>query len=486
MIDFLMNDYVLLTVAILGLLVCIANWRVGFLLCVVVGCLQDPIRKLIPGEPVYITSAIIVFVAASCVGAYLKGRRFSLDPIHSWNSSLRIPLALFFALVVIQSWMTFVRFGSPILAAIGLLAYITPVPGILLGYHFARREAETHKFIKVYLALNVIMISGVYLSYVGFDWPLLHQVGEGLVVYSLTSGVVVLRSGFFRAPEVAAWHAATSICFLIIMFMVLKKHRLLKLATGGLILFFWGALLFTGRRKFMMEIFVFLGIYGALLLLVRGKASRTVRKSFLLVVGLIIASGVYSSMVPEELKTGLDPYYERSATLGADATDRASLMTVESLGYVLDQNGLWGAGAGTGSQGAQHFGGGTDIVGGAAEGGLAKVIAELGLPGFALIIWLAIGLGRYCWAIISELRRTDFARASLIFGFISMLVSNAAVFVTAHQIFGDLFVLSILGFLIGFVMAVPRMVPAPVVTPPVSYPLRRAQVQWSTAQDVQS
>ena len=461
-----MTEYLMLFAAVILLATCIANWRTGFLICLLVGCLQDPIRKLIPNEPVYITSAVIIYVAATCLGAYLKGRRFNLQQIHGWNRSLRIPLALFFVLVLIQSWVTFVRFGSPVLAAIGFLAYITPVPGILLGYHFARREHETHRFIKFYVALNVLMISGVYLSYIGYDWQVLHQVGEGLLIYSMEKGALLLRSGFFRAPEVAAWHAATSICFLIIMFMVLKKHRFLKLATGGLILFFWGALLLTGRRKFMMEIFVFVGVYGALLLLVRNKASRTVRTSFLLVVGLIVAAAAYSSAVPEEIRAGFDPYYERSMTVGADATDRASLMTVESFSAVVEQNGPWGAGAGTGSQGAQHFGGGAELVGLSAEGGLAKVIAELGLPGLILILWLTVGLSRYFWAVIKEVKGRDFGRASLTFGFIAMLVANAFVFVSAHQIFGDPFVLSLLGFLIGFVMAVPRMVPVRVLPPP--------------------
>ena len=326
-----MIEYILLSVAALALFICLVNWRVGFLICLVVGCLQDPIRKIISGEPIYITSVVILYVAATCVGAYVRGRRFNLQQIHGWNSSLRIPLALFFLVVLVQSWVTFIRFGSPILAAIGFFAYITPVPGILLGFHFARREQETHKFIKFYLFLNVLMISGVYLSYADFDWIVLHQVGEGLLIYSLEKGALVLRSGFFRAPEVAAWHAATSICFLIIMFMVLKKHRFLKVGTGALILFFWGALLLSGRRKFMLEIFVFLGVYGALLLLVRAKASRTVRTSFLLVVGLTVAAAAYSSAVPEEIKAGLDPYYERGMTVGADAGDRASLMTVESF-----------------------------------------------------------------------------------------------------------------------------------------------------------
>lgn len=469
-----MTDYILFGIAVVGLGICVVNWRLGFLLCIIVGCLQDPIRKIVPGEPVYITSAILIYVTATCLGAFLAGRRFSLRPIHAWNSSLKNPLILFLILVVVESVATFIRFGSPILATIGFLAYVTPIPGILLGYHFARREQETYRFIKVYLALNVIMVGGVYLSYLGYDWQILSSVGEDLVVYDMQKGALLLRSGFFRAPEVAAWHAGTAICLLVVMFMTLKRHILLKLTTGGLIVFFWGALLFTGRRKFVLEIMIFLCVYGVLLLLVRRKVSKTLRASFLLAIAVGVAMAGYVIFAPEAMRDEIDPYYERSATVGADATGRASLMTSESFNYILERNGPWGAGAGTGSQGAQYFGGGTDIVGGAAEGGLGKIVAELGLPGIGLILWLAFGLARYFWAIIREVKQVDFERASLTFGFIAMLVANAFVFVTAHQIFGDLFVLTLLGFLIGMVMAVPRMVPirtpAPVRTPIVLRP----------------
>src|SRR6266446_6817465 len=480
-----MIDYILFGIAVISLGICVANWRLGFLLCIIVGCLQDPIRKIVPGEPIYLTSAILIYVAATCLGAYLGGRRFSLRPIHAWNNSLKSPLMLFMVLVVIQSVVTFIRFGSPILATIGFLAYVTPVPGILLGYHFGRREQETYRFIKVYLALNVIMVAGVYLSYFGFEWQILNSVGEDLLVYNLEKGALLLRSGFFRTPEVAAWHAGTSICLLVVMFMTLKRHILLKLATGGLILFFWGALLFTGRRKFIMEIMIFLCVYCALLLLVRKKVSKTVRTSFLLAIAVGIAMAGYVNFAPEAMRDEIDPYYERSATVGADATDRASLMTSESFNDILEQNGPWGAGAGTGSQGAQYFGGGSQIVGGSAEGGLGKIVAELGLPGIALIVWLAFAIGRYFWAIIREVKQTAFERASLTFGFIAMLAANAFVFVTAHQIFGDPFVLTLLGFLVGIVMAVPRIapvrLPAPVRTPMVLRP----RVDWA-AHDVKS
>jgi hypothetical protein len=473
-----MTEYIPLGIGVVGLGVCVAKWRLGFLFCIVVGCLQDPIRKIVPGEPIYLTSAILIYVAATCLGAYLGGRRFSLRPIHAWNHSLKSPLTLFLVLVVIQSVVTFIRFGSPILAAIGFLAYVTPVPGILLGYHFARREQETYRFLKVYLALTVIMVGGVYLSYFGFDWKVLSSVGEELFVYNLEKGALLLRAGFFRAPEVAAWHAATSICFLVVMFMTLKRHVLLKMATGSLIIFFWGALLFTGRRKFIMEIMIFLCVYGALLLLVRKKVSKTLRTSFLLAIVVGVAMAAYVTFAPEAIRDEIDPYYNRSATVGADATGRASLMTSESFNYILEQNGPWGSGAGTGSQGSQYFGGGTNIVGGAAEGGLGKIVAELGLPGIALIIWLTFGLARYFWAITMEVKKVDFERASLTFGFMAMLAANAFVFVTAHQIFGDPFVLTLLGFFIGIVMAVPQMVTVRLETPVNKSLVLRPKLAW--------
>src|SRR5258708_6878406 len=120
-----MNEYALIIIAASGVIICVANWRIGFLLCIIAGCLQDPVRKIVPGEPVYLTSVILIYLGATCLGAYLAGRRFSLRPIHEWNGSLKNPLLLFMVLVVIQSVVTFIRFGNPILASIGFLAYVT-------------------------------------------------------------------------------------------------------------------------------------------------------------------------------------------------------------------------------------------------------------------------------------------------------------------------------------------------------------------------
>lgn len=453
-----MSELILLFVVAFGILLSLTNWRTGFLLCLVAGCLQDPIRKAIPGEPIYLTGLVYAFAGATFVGAYTRGIRFNAGAIHSWNRALRTPLTLFYGLVVIQCFVTLIRYDSPVLAFIGLLAYMAPVPAILLGYHFGRSEKNIHLFIKIYLAVNVLMIAGVYLSYAGFDWDILRTVGEGLIVYSQTTGEEMrLKSGFYRAPEMAAWHAASSICLLVVLFLVTKRHFLFKLSAGALVIFFWGGLLFTGRRKFVVEIFIFLCVYGALLLLLRNSVSKAARASFLLLIAVGAAFIAYYALVPDEFKEGIDPYYERSATVKVDTTDRASLMTIESFQWVLAQNGLLGSGAGTGSQGAQHFGGGGDLVGYAAEGGLAKVLAELGILGLALLMWVLISLAQYFWAIVAYVKNVSVDRAVLTYGLIAVLIGNVAVFITAHQIFGDPLVLILLGFIIGFVMSVPQM-----------------------------
>ena len=49
--------------------------------------------------------------------------------------------------------------------------------------------------------------------------------------------------------------------------------------------------------------------------------------------------------------------------------------------------GFFGLGAGVVSQGGQHFGVDEQLAG-AAEGGLGKVIVELGIPGLIILTWV--------------------------------------------------------------------------------------------------
>ena len=458
-----MTDLEVYSLMAVALAFCVVNWRTGLGICLLVGFLQDPLRKLTPGEPVLFTALVGAPLAATLVGAHLRKVRLSFRPVHSWNDVLRRPLSLFILFVLIQSCAAVIKTGNPALGGIGLLSYLSPLPAIILGYQFSRGERDITKLVKLYVVAGVLMVSGIYLSYAGYDWQALKSVGEGLYIYTVKEGRLDLYSGFLRSPEIAAWHCATSVCLLIVLSLASRRTTNFKWIAGVVVMFLLGVLLLTGRRKFLVEIFLFVSIYSLLLIWFRRTSIKSrfgSKSAVLLTAGVVVASAGYMCFAPDVVGTEMRPYYERGVSVRNDVTERVSAMTVDSFQYVIARNGIFGSGAGTGSQGAQYFGGGSDIVGESAEGGLAKVLAELGIPGLALLLWLVISLARYLWAIILYTTRSkdvDPALSKIVFGLAAFLVTNGFVYIVAHQVFGDPFVLIVMGFFLGFVMAAPKM-----------------------------
>jgi hypothetical protein len=195
-------------------------------------------------------------------------------------------------------------------------------------------------------------------------------------------------------------------------------------------------------------------MYGFLLLYFRRGATRLA--SITLAVGLMLAY-VFSSYVIQDPDSEMIRYFERPKGIVEASVDRFQKMTVDTLKWVYIRNGFFGSGAGVGSQGAQHFGGGYALVGGSAEGGIGKVMAELGIPGLIISLWLLIALMRYIKWILDKSKNRDFLENQLIYGLVSFLLANAIVFAVAHQIFGDMYVLFILSFMLGSVFSLQRI-----------------------------
>jgi len=457
-----MNDFEVYGLVIIAMVLSFVNWRLGVLICLIVGFLQDPLRKLVPGEPVVFTALVAAPLLTTVLGAHLRKVRMSFRPLHTWSDTLRTPLKWFIVLVLVQSAAAVIKTGNPIVGAIGALSYLAPLPAILLGYYFCRTDRDIAKIIKIYLILSVVMTLSVYLAYAGVNWTVLKQVGEGIFIYSWERGRLDLYSGFLRTPEIAAWHAAAAACLLLLAALAIKGNAVLKCAGGALVLGLLGVILLTGRRKFLVEVVLFVSIYFLLMIWFRGTAitSAILAKSALfLACGLVLGSAAYLYIATDQTTTEIRPYYERGVSVQSDVTKRVEVMTFESFQYVIAHNGILGSGAGTGSQGVQHFGG--QSTGAAAEGGLAKVLAELGVPGFLLMIWLVISLGRYVWSIlrfVTEAEGLDTSLRKLALGLVAFLITNALVYTIAHQVFGDPFVLIVLGLFLGFVMALPKAV----------------------------
>lgn len=435
-------------------LVCIAHWRAGVILTLLFGLALDPMRKLVPDEPIYLSALVFALVGATLLGARLRGVPLTLRPLFARGSVLRVPLILFLLLVGIQSVAAFANTGSPVIAVIGLVAYLGPIPGVLLGLAYVRTTRDLRKLVRWYLIGVTVMAAGIYLARAGYDWKVLDAVGVGLVAYSPTGQPLDLASGFFRAPEFAAWHLAMATCFLVMLFLSRRKVLAVLWPTATLGLYFLVALVFTGRRKGLVEIALFVLAYLACLAWFRKRAVKTA----IGLAGLCLVGVGLLAFTDTGDDLGISPYYERGASIGMEEADRYRQFSTRAIWFTIQRNGWLGIGAGTGSQGAQYYGGGRQLVGSAAEGGLGKIVAELGVPGLVIVLVLAVALGKHLWRLARAAGRGGgYRRARYAYGLLAFLFANAVMYAVAHQIYGDPLVLYILGLVLGLALAIPRV-----------------------------
>jgi len=436
--------------AALALAVSLFDWRRGLLLCLVVGFAQDPVRKLLPGRPVALVMAVAVCFAACFVGLYLRGDRLGLRRLFAWYPRLRPAVALLLVVVLLQCVATLVRTGNPVLAGIGLISYLSPAVAMLLAERYTVDFGRLRRWQAWYLGGAAVAGATVLLQYAGWRSRLFESVTFEWVHGA--SGSVRMLNGLMRTSEIAAWHCAAGACLLAAFAIGARtpKWRWIgALAALGLVV----AVVLTGRRKMLAAILLFAVLFAVLVVQYRRGGSRSLQFAgaacVLALVGIQLFGGGESGV--------LDVYLERGITVFTDAGERLEQMTVGMLGSIVRRNGLFGAGAGTGGQGSQYFGGGTAMIGGAAEGGVGKVMAELGLPGLIALSWFTFALARVVVRIARVARREPPHRALPLYGLIAFLPANAAVFLTAHQVFGDPFVLIVLGLITGSILAFPRM-----------------------------
>jgi len=455
---------------LLALLICLLDWRVGVLLTITLGFVADPIRKLIPGQPVILTVAVAVFAAVTLLGLLQQRDRPPLRQLLTRYGVIARPMQWFFLWLVFAALLTILNFGSPILAGIGLIAYLAPLPGLLLAYYYSVSPPQMYRLFKTYLLLCVTMELGVLLAGFGLAWPVLQRIGPEKYVAQIGQAF----SGFFRAPEVAAWHAATAVCLLLV-FATVSKKPMSRVSAAILITMLLVVGLLTGRRKMLAQIVLFVGVYGASLVYMRRGAQK------LLAVGLIVAViagfavSYLLSQTDAEQGPAFDAYFGRGVSVFASTPQRVEELGLGSLYWATRSAGILGRGAGVASQGSQHFGGGSQLVGGSGEGGLGKIVLELGIPGLILFSWIGLSVAVTLWRMIQHLSRLAPSSALLAAGLVALLAAQVPTFVVASQIYGDPFVLTMVGALFGAILAIGSWpVPDQYVYSPVPADKRRA------------
>lgn len=440
-------------VALAGLAVGLSSWRLAFLATVVAGFVQDPLRKIVPGEPVFLVTVCVGVMVLALAGAIGRFGMVSLAPISGGDRLTTAVLSLFVALVCVQAVAAWVRFGSIVIAGIGVLAYLSPVPAVWLAYHYAEGVDDVRHFLRLYVSGAAVVTAGIYLSVAGVDTVLLGEVGEGLLLYDPDLGRLALHSGLMRTPEVGAWHAGAGSCLLIVLATTFRGQIPRGLVPVAVLYLIAGGL-FTGRRKMLVTVVTFAAIYLLLLYLYRQRSAGRA----LVVIGAATVSLVVATLFMSPSSEEIRPFVQRGQTGFRDAEERFSGLGLAAISWGYERGGFLGLGAGAGGQGTQHFAdAGEVIAGGSAEGGLGKIIVELGVPGLVLALMGVALVARNLNRILGLAAGSDAVLLRLSLGLVAFAAAHVPAFVGAAQIYGDPFVLILLGSSLGFVFAVPRI-----------------------------
>ncbi|GAB4203264.1 MAG: hypothetical protein Fur0019_02320 [Tibeticola sp.] len=442
------------------------NWRWGLSLFLVAGFMQDPLRKLAEGQPVYFVLLAGVVFGAAWLGAGFSRVRIGPSVMEGWRRHMGTPFALFVALVLLQAFHSYARFGSVQMTGIGLMVWLAPVFAVVLAYQFAVRRGlpALRRWMKLYVVLALLALSGVYLQYEGVEWLVLGEVGKGLTIYDVGT-VLKAYSGFFRSSEIAAWHTATTAALLFILFAGRRLNFLRLLVAFALM----GALvalgILTGRRKMLVEVVIFLSLYSFLVVwFQRGAHRLAVGLAVVGLAGWLAVVGFVDPDPGERLDTAnyqLAPgerykgYAVRGSTVFQDAPERFSQLGIGPVTWAISSHGWLGAGLGTGSQSGAGNESVVSINRGAAEGGLGKITMELGVPGLLLVLWLAWALARYVHAALAVTVQLSRPHARVAFALVALLAAKVASFSVAAQAYSDVFILLLLGSFTGFVLAMP-------------------------------
>lgn len=448
----------------LALVLLDGNWRAGLLLTVVIGFLQDPIRKITPNQPsTFVGLVLIAFVLTIMVIYEQKQGRIDLRSMFWTVPDILELIPIYFAVIGAQALNSFLRFGDIQLMVLGVAFYLAPAVALWAGFEIGCSPKTLKKVIITYLLLCSLFAISAWLDLRGLDTILLQEVGQGiLITFEGFSAAGV--SGLWRTSEIAAWHLAAGACFSLTLAVSAQRRE------NQILLFLLAAAFAyltipTGRRKALVLVLVFTAFY---LLLFSRRASPASRERVISSVlgGSAMAYGAYALFLITAKGDSFDIYLNRSLSAKDELFDRFQSQGIGALLRALDVSQGWGLGVGAGanlgnlklSASAQAARQSIQSLGYVSEGGGGRIVAELGLPGLvvgaalAALILLAI---RRNFRLLSLLEPR---LAFLMLGLVAFGLANVVFFFSAAQVYSDPFILILMGICFGSFLAVPTLI----------------------------
>lgn len=427
-------------VLLISMAVAFTNWRHGWLAAVVCGILQDPVRKLTPGTPAALSMSIVLVYGVILFAALASLQRNRFDFAKRFPN-LYSTIVLFVVMLVFAALNGLATFGLEAwqVPALSLLIYMLPIPAVLLGYAWLQREDQLIRFFVFFAAITSIAMIGTVLEYFRFDSAALGVVAmPGGYIRHLPGIQIRVLSGFYRAPDIMGWHAATLTAIGILLAV---RARVFTRAWPWVLVAAWGFLncLISGRRKAIYMVAVF-GL---------AFVVRYIRRMNTTQIALVLTVGMALLLVVNQIRSNEE---SEVYALGARTTvDEVAQRLEGGVLGTFQQVGFLGAGLGSATQGIRHVSGRQSDFGW-QEGGLGKLAAELGLPGLLAAALVA-------WAMLRMLLRItapkDLPGTSQVVrvGLFALVIANIGNFLASAQAYSDPVLTLMTAFFLGCLFA---------------------------------
>ncbi|GAB5442262.1 MAG: hypothetical protein Fues2KO_26110 [Fuerstiella sp.] len=437
-------------IAIAGCVFALADWRKAIYVGIVIDALRDPVRKLIPEQPILITlSGVGIWLVI--VVMVLVSRRDQLKILYANYPKLRSAVHLMLIALVPAAAISTISYGRGwLMALIGGASYVIPMMGVLTGFAALRTERDIARIMYAYVVVNVVMLIGVPLEYlevpiaglggIEYDWIRYHD-----------DQVVDLMCGWYRSPDIMGLHAAHVIMFSLILAIRPKGEG------KGLWLMpvLWAAfcLLVSGRRKMVGIPMVFVAVF--LILGLTYRVAKISRLTGVVVISMLIggAAAIFFWSPDESAE-----YTDFATSLFTEGWERSNEVIVGSTLGTLQQAGIIGGGLGTATQGRHYAGVQTERhLRGWQEDGVSRLFLEFGVPGVCLLV---ISVFLLLSAFLKSLRSLPRSSNEILMqlGLVSVIAGDAASFAISHQQFsGDPVSALLVTLMVGMVLKFPGL-----------------------------
>jgi len=437
-----------------------SDWRSALTITIALGFLQDPLRKITQGQPGLMVGIVLIFFVITTVLCFKRRGSLQLSWMFFGSKELAALVPVFLGILGFQAFNSLLRFGQPTLTMIGVGFYLAPLLGLWMGYQLGLAPATLRRVVGIYLLFSVPWSFSVWLTHQGVEWGnLLSEVGGGILIHFSTADGSISQqgaSGLWRSSELAAMHLATAACLLMVYGWSSPSRSTNNIYGLGVLVCTFLTLL-TGRRKALVLVVIFVLVM-LLLQILRGDTRMRDR----ILTGVLVPIGLGTlgmlALFPN-LLVDLNPFFWRASTIPGDLWERFSSLGINAIWPAIENSQVIGLGAGALAQTGQL---GLNAAGQVAnpwvsESGVGKLISELGVPGVVVLLLIFVQFSRLLVRNVGLMRNFEPSSANLYMGLVSFALANVPFFMAASGVYGDPFVLILVGLSLGSFLAPPTL-----------------------------